>query len=94
MINIQKLIFEAYLETIPNASNNGIDDDTPLFGGEGVLDSLGLVSFLINLEQKIEDNTGISLTIADEKAMSLKNSPFKTIGTLHNYLNTIINEKK
>lgn len=94
MINIQKLILESYLETIPDASNNGMDDDTPLFGGKGVLDSLGLVSFLISLEQKIEDNTGISLTIADEKAMSLKNSPFKTIGTLHNYLKKIINEHK
>ena len=40
MINIQKLIFEAYLETVPNASSNGIDDGTPLFGGKGVLDSL------------------------------------------------------
>ena len=94
MINIQKLIIDSYLEMIPNASNDGIEGDTPLFGGKGVLDSLGLVSFLISLEQKIEDNTGISLTIADEKAMSLKNSPFKTIGTLHNYLNTVINEHK
>ena len=37
MINIQKLILESYLETIPDDSNNVMDDDTPLFDGKGVL---------------------------------------------------------
>ena len=59
-----------------------IDSSTKLFNGREGLDSLGLVTLLINIEQKIESEYGTSLTIADEKAMSEKNSPFKTIGSL------------
>ena len=89
MENIEKMIFESYKET-----NNSLDIEektesfslVPLYGENSSMDSLGLVSFLINLEQKIEDQLGITITIADEKAMSLKNSPFRTIGTLSEYL--------
>ena len=92
------MIFESYREI-----NNSLAAEekikslplVPLYGEKSSMDSLGLVSFLINLEQKIEDQLGITITIADEKAMSLKNSPFKTIGTLTEYLKerlTKINE--
>tara|TARA_Y100001970_G_scaffold144614_1_gene177595 strand:- start:4123 stop:4401 length:279 start_codon:yes stop_codon:yes gene_type:complete len=64
--------------------------DTALFGKNGVLDSLGLVSFLLIVEQEIVDGLGIEITIADEKAMSLKNSPFRNINSLKNYLETLV----
>ena len=64
--------------------------DTEIFGGNSKLDSLGLVTFLVSLEQKIEDAYGIQITIADEKAMSLKNSPFRTVGSLSDYLSRLI----
>lgn len=55
------------------------------------MDSLGLVTLLVSIEQKIEDEMGINITIADEKAMSLKNSPFRTIGTLKQFLSDRLN---
>tara|TARA_Y100001980_G_C14434272_1_gene222018 strand:- start:402 stop:686 length:285 start_codon:yes stop_codon:yes gene_type:complete len=64
--------------------------DTEIFGGNSKLDSLGLVTFLVSLEQKIEDAYGIQITIADEKAMSLTNSPFRTVGSLNDYLSRLI----
>jgi len=60
--------------------------DTVLFGGSGKLDSLGLVTFIVAAEQKISETLGHSVTLADEKAMSQKNSPFRTIGTLTDYI--------
>ena len=42
---------------------------------------------LSTLLTSFKNELGLSITIADEKAMSLKNSPFKTIGSLENYLN-------
>ena len=94
--NIESLIFTSLDETVESLSNKievKKHNETNLFGGDGVLDSLGLVNFLINLEQKIEDTYGVELTIASEKAMSLKNSPFKTVGTLNDYLIGLLNEK-
>ncbi len=60
--------------------------DTVLFGDGGRLDSLGLVTFIVAAEQKLTETAGISLTLADEKAMSRRNSPFRTVGTLAEYI--------
>ena len=60
--------------------------DAVLYGDSGELDSLGLVTFLVSLEDEIEDKYDISFTIADEKAMSQEKSPFQSIGTLVDYL--------
>jgi D-alanine--poly(phosphoribitol) ligase subunit 2 len=58
-----------------------------LFGKEGVLDSLGLVSFVTAIEQEIGDRFNVELTLADEKAFSQRKSPFRTIGSLTEYVN-------
>jgi acyl carrier protein len=60
--------------------------DTKLFGSESELDSLGLVGLIVDIEESINSNYNISISIADEKAMSLKNSPFKNIETLSDYI--------
>ena len=68
--------------------------DTILFGKSGVLDSLGLVNFIVSTEQKIEEELETTISLTDEKAMSQKNSPFKSIGTLADYIVSILKEKK
>lgn len=67
-------------------------EDTVIFGIDSALDSIGLVNFITIIEQKIEEETGRFITIADERAMSMKNSPFKTVGTLKEYIELLINE--
>ncbi len=59
---------------------------TVLFGEGGRLDSLGLVSFIVAAEQKLAETAGVSLTLADEKAMSRRNSPFRTVASLADYI--------
>ncbi len=62
-----------------------------LFGGESLLDSLGLVSFIVSIEEEIEDKLGISIILADEKAMSRRTSPFSRVSYLVDYILEIIN---
>lgn len=57
-------------------------EDTSLLGN---LDSLGLVSFLLDVELGIAER-GLELTIMDERAMSRYHSPFRTLGTLADYI--------
>ena len=64
--------------------------DAPLYGQDGVLDSLGLVSLVVAVEQAIEDEAGVSISLADGRAMSQKRSPFATIGTLIEYAENLI----
>lgn len=64
--------------------------DAPLYGQNGVLDSVGLVSLVVEVEQAIEDETGVSITLANEGAMSQKRSPFGSIGALVEYAESLI----
>lgn len=64
--------------------------DAPLFGKGGVLDSVALVTLIVAVEQAIEDEFDVALTIADEKAMSQKSSPFRTIGALSDYVQKLV----
>ena len=66
-------------------------EDTNLFGSGDSLDSLALINLITIIEQKIEEETGNYISLADEKAMSLDESPFKTVATLKNYINSLIN---
>lgn len=62
-----------------------LDADTKLFGKAGLLDSMGLVSLIVAVEQEIEDRHEASVALADEKALSQSSSPYRTIGTLAEY---------
>lgn len=67
--------------------------DEMLFGEDGVLDSLGLVNLITLIEEHIEDKYDICLSLADEKAMSRKTSPFRTIGSLMAYLDELLGDR-
>jgi len=56
--------------------------ETPLFGPEGLLDSMGLVSLVVGLEQALERDHTVTVSLADEHALSQRRSPYRTIGTL------------
>ncbi len=66
--------------------------ETVLFGPSMVLDSLGLVSFIISTEQKLQESFGVSVTLADERAMAQTRSPFQSIGSLVAYIQTLIKD--
>ena len=67
--------------------------ETRLFGGNSKLDSLGLVNLIVAVEQNIEDEFDITITLADERSMSQKHSPFRTVGSLVDYIEMLLKEK-
>lgn len=67
------------------------DEQTKLFGKGSDLDSLGLVNFIVSVEENINNAFDVSVSIADEKAMSQKNSPFKSVESLADYILELIN---
>ena len=62
-----------------------LDAETRLFGKEGALDSMGLVTLIVAVEQAIEDEFDESVALADEKALSRGRSPYRTVATLAEY---------
>jgi hypothetical protein len=56
--------------------------DTILYGGDTGVDSLSLVRLIAAVERAAEVHFGKRVVLADEKAMSMRNSPFRSASTL------------
>ncbi len=61
-------------------------EETVLYGPEGVLDSLGLVSLLMDVEESVSTRAATPLALTDEHAMSQRRNPFRTVGALTDYV--------
>jgi len=69
------------------------DEQTRLFGDGAVLDSMGLVTLIADLEEDIYRECGSLVTLADEKAMSRLTSPFRRVNLLADYILEIVNAR-
>ena len=67
--------------------------DTKLFGNDGILDSMGLVNLVVSLEERIQEEYDVAITLADESAMSLSKSPFLTVASLAYYIEKLLREE-
>ena len=67
--------------------------DTVILGNQGTLDSLGLVNLIVAIEQKIEEEFGVTIIMTDEKIILEDDRPVKTIGTLAEDISLILAEK-
>jgi len=91
---IENIIIEVLQDLnddIENESLENPDKDTKIFGEEGALDSLALVSLISDLEEEIHDKFDKDVTLADEKAMSQRKSPFGTVESMTEYIEMLIN---
>ena len=70
-----------------------VTEATRLVGERAVLSSLALVSLIVEIEQTIEDEWGAALTLADERALSQQHSPFRSIGTLADWIARLLAEQ-
>ena len=93
--DIQTLIFESMKmlnEQFPDEKQLELKSDTILFGKGAKLDSLGLVNLIVLVEENTLDKLGKAITLADERAMSQKSSPFRTVQSLSEYMMKLLSE--
>lgn len=69
------------------------DEHTRLIGKSAVLDSMGLVMLIVDVEQQIESQYGAAVILADDRAMSQNRSPFASVGSLADYAQALIEER-
>lgn len=90
---IQSLVYHALQNLADELEKPELKNPTPqtkIYGAEGNLDSLALVSFIADVEELIEKEFGKNIILADEKAMSLRNSPFKDVLSLTQYIQNLL----
>lgn len=66
--------------------------DTRLFGADAVLDSLSLVSVIVDVEAAVSDASGRDISLTDDRAMSQAASPFSDVEALSNYIILLLSE--
>lgn len=86
---VEKLILNALEnlnEELPADRKVNIRPDTVLFGLNAELDSLSLVSLVVEVESAINSRLGLDISLADERAMSRPVLPFSNVQTLKDYI--------
>ena len=86
----KKQINEIVLGTLKDyCERNGITEeltmDTHLIGRTRIMDSMGLVNTIVDIETAFLDED-VEISLTSETAMSLRLSPFRTIGSLCDYI--------
>ena len=63
--------------------------DTIIVGPSGSLDSLGLVNFVITLEERAGEVVGTPVQLLDDTALLEDDGPFRSVDTLSRFLETL-----
>lgn len=69
-----------------------IDLNTRLFGADAVLDSLSLVSVIVDVESAVSEQAGHEISLTDDRAMSQEISPFSDVNSLTAYIELLMSE--
>ena len=87
--SLEKIILkevEKFVEENDIELNNELTNVTRLIGPESILDSIELVSFIVQLEEELELIYGSVVELANERAMSQRTSPFINVENLSKYI--------
>jgi hypothetical protein len=63
--------------------------ETIILGPSGSLDSLGIVNFVITLEERANAVLGTPVELFDGASLMEENGPFQTVDTLTRFLETL-----
>ena len=80
-------------DTLPENQKFTVNQDTILFGNGSSIDSLSLVSVIVDLEMILSDEHGHDISLTDDRAMTREISPFDNVTNLVDYIYEIVNEK-
>lgn len=67
---------------------------TKIFGGNGSLDSMGVVHLVSELEDLLAEEFDIDIILADDRAMSRHTSPFRNVESLCKYIEAVMAEEE
>lgn len=91
--NIVALIYEAFDETnamLPSERQVEKSVETALYGPLSALDSLGLITLIVSIEQKIDERFGVGVTLAEDGDMFQSGSPLTSVEALAEHIAVLI----
>ena len=91
ILNSVKNQVELLRDTFPSDEQFEVTEEMILFGADSTIDSLSLVSLIVDIESLFFDEYNLEISLTDDKAMMRKISPFSTISTLTDYIFEVVN---
>ena len=85
---VAEIIINAVKEYIDD-ENVAITESAILLGNNAVVDSIGLVNLIVDVESELAEKD-IEVTLTSEDAMSRRKSPFRSVDTLSDYIIELI----
>ena len=64
--------------------------DTVIYGEDSILDSLGIIHFIVSIEENIKEIFNKDIILADEKILNQNESPFQSVQSLNEYISSLI----
>ena len=92
-----QMVIETLKESIEHTSDPDkvkqimqANQETRIFGGGGLVDSLGIVILVAELEEKLDEEHNVQVSLASEAAMSGTRSPFRTVKSLATHIVSVV----
>jgi hypothetical protein len=89
MTDIEELIFEVIDDVndqLPAEEKLEKSMQTVIVGDEGKLDSLGVINFLVSLEEKVVSSTGKSLALMSDELFAQESGVLHTVSSIKQYI--------
>jgi acyl carrier protein len=83
-------------DTIANVSPNlgPLTAEIPLTGTEAILDSVGFVTLLVSIEQKLSGAVDLAASFMAQGDPDAPENPFRTVGSLADHLQTLLSARQ
>lgn len=83
---------ESLNDELPDDQKIPLEPQTKLFGADAMIDSLSLVSVIIDVESGASDELGFPVVLTDDRAINEPVSPFTDPDALANYIMILASE--
>lgn len=86
LLEIESIVNNTITEYLKsNGTQADVNNNSALIGSNKILDSMGLVNVIVDIESVFLDED-IEITLTSEAAMSARISPFRSVGSLCNFI--------
>lgn len=88
---VEEIVYSIISSNTEDLNIGLINSDTLLLSEGSDIDSMTIVSIVVDLETKLSDTFQKEISLSDEKAMARQKSPFKNVRNLIEYVLELLN---
>jgi acyl carrier protein len=88
---VEEIVFNIIRNNTEDLNIGSLNYDTLLLSEGSAIDSMTIVSIVVDLESELTDTFNKEISLSDDKAMSRKISPYDNVKNLIEYIIELLN---